>query len=321
MIPEKIEFRFIDYLKVFYSWLRAFRKTFVVEPGLYYTGDNYEIETPLLVTCNYHMTVFVLWRVLKGRNVRVLVIDTKGINVWCSSGKGQFSAGNIIYQLKRYDDKIFSNGKLEIILPKLSLSGVSIPRLKSHSIKPIIGPVYASELPEYLDNKPLKDRVNDKFKFSLSDRMFTLVPSIIQFTKYLLLMFVILFVWHYFFDTKIYWQVIPIGILFGTVYIFLFPFLPTKNFTMKGLALFLIFCLILFFGFVNITDSIDTLTLLFYLSFMAATSIFFSLYYTGNSSVSNYSLVKKEIIQFLPVSAILYLAALALIIIKGVRHD
>jgi hypothetical protein len=317
-MPEQIRFYFIDYLKVLCSWIRAFRKTFIVEPGLYFTGDKYEIDTPLLVTCNYHMTVFILWRVLKGRNVRILVIDTKGINVWCSSGKGQFSTGNIIFQLKRYDDKILSNGKLEIILPKLSLSGVSIPRLKSHSIKPVIGPVYASELPEYLDNQPLKDRVNDKFKFSLADRLFTLIPSIIQFSKYLFLMFVILFVWHYFFDTKIYWQVIPIGILFGTIYILLFPFLPTKKFTTKGLALFLIFSLVLLYGFVNTSYSLDMLTLLFYLSFIAATSIFFSLYYTGNSGVSNYSLVKKEIIQFLPVSVILYLAALVLIIIKGV---
>ncbi|MBL7127810.1 MAG: hypothetical protein ISS16_02375 [Ignavibacteria bacterium] len=319
MMPKRIKFYFIDYLKVLYSWIRAFRKTFVIEPGLFYTGEEYNIDSPLLVTCNYHMTVFWLWRVLKKRSVRILVIDTNGINVWCSAGKGQFSAGNIISQLKRYDDKIiYNSNKLEIVLPKLSLSGVSIPKLKSYSIKPIIGPVYARDLPEYLDNQPLRDRVNDKFKFSFTDRLFTLVPSVIQFTKYLILMFAALFVWHYFFITGIYWQVLPIGILFGISYIILFPLLPTKKFAIKGLTLFLFFGLMLFYYFINTSQVMDTLTLLFYLSFMSATSIFFSLYYTGNSGVSNYSLVKKEVIHFLPVSAVLYIAAITFIIIIGV---
>lgn len=320
MIPEQIKFYFIDYLKVFYSWVRAFRKTFVIEPGLYYTGEKYNIDSPFLVTCNYHMTVFWLWRVLKKRSVRILVIDTNGINVWCSAGKGQFSAGNIIRQLKRYDNKIlYTNEKLEIVLPKLSLSGVSIPKLKSFSIKPIIGPVYARDLPEFLDNPPLRDRVADKFKFSFTDRLFTLVPSMIQFTKYLILMFAVLFVWNYFFNTGIYWQVLPIGILFGISYIILFPLLPTKKFTLKGLTLFVFFGLMLFYYFINSGHAMETLTLLFYLSFMSATAIFFSLYYTGNSGVSNYSLVKKEIIHFLPVSAILYVAALTIIIIIGIK--
>ena len=319
MKPKQIKFYFIDYLKVLYSWIRAFRKTFVIEPGLYYTGEKYNIDSPLLVTCNYHMTVFWLWRVLKKRSVRLLVIDTKGINVWCSAGKGQFSAGNIIRQLNRYDNNIiYTNDKLEIVLPKLSLSGVSIPKLKSYSIKPIIGPVYARDLPEYLDNQPLRDRVNDKFKFSFTDRLFTLAPSVIQFTKYLILMFAALFVWHYFFNTGIYWQVLPIGILFGISYIILFPLLPTKKFAIKGLTLFLFFGLMLFYYFINTSHAMDTLTLLFYLSFMSATSIFFSLYYTGNSGVSNYSLVKKEVIHFLPVSAVLYIAAITFIIIIGV---
>ena len=322
MKPEQIKFYYIDYLKVFYSWVRAFRKTFIIEPGLYYTGEDYNIDSPLLVTCNYHMTVFWLWRILKKRSVRILVIDTNGINVWCSAGKGQFSAGNIIKQLNRYDNNIiYTNDKLEIVLPKLSLSGVSIPKLKSYSIKPIIGPVYARDLPEYLDNQPLRDRGNVKFKFSFTDRLFTLAPSVIQFTKYLILMFAALFVWHYFFNIGIYWQVLPIGILFGISYIILFPLLPTKKFTIKGLTLFLFFGLMLFYYFINTSHAMDTLTLLFYLSFMSATSIFFSLYYTGNSGVSNYSLVKKEIIHFLPVSAILYVTAITIIIIIGVTHD
>ncbi|NQT64853.1 MAG: hypothetical protein HQ554_01595, partial [FCB group bacterium] len=99
---KKLEFGFIDWIKTLISWTRSYHKTYDVEPCLYFTGESYEINSPLLVTCNYHMTVFLLWRILKGRNVRILVIDTKGINVWCSSGKGQFSASEIINQLAKY---------------------------------------------------------------------------------------------------------------------------------------------------------------------------------------------------------------------------
>src|SRR4030042_4579571 len=90
-IIKKLDFNFLDMLKSFYCLLFAFKNKFIITPGLYYTGDEYDINSPMLVTCNYHLTVHLLWNIIKNRKLRILVIDTKGINVWCSSGKGQFS--------------------------------------------------------------------------------------------------------------------------------------------------------------------------------------------------------------------------------------
>ncbi len=318
--PQNISFRLLDYFKVLYSWMFSFRRTFMVEPGLYYTGNEYDINTPLLVTCNYHMTVFVLWRELRNRNARLLVIDTHGINVWCSSGKGQFSACEIIKQLERYDRGILTKGNtIQLVLPKLSLSGVSIAELKANSIDPKIGPIYAKELPDYLDDIPLKNRNKDKYQFSLKDRLFTLVPSLVQTIRYGIYITIGLLVWHHFFNTHIYWQVIPIFFIVVTFYIIFFPILPTKKFVVKGLFLYMIQIILLslyFFQFNN--NSMDQLSYIFYIFFLGGSNLFFSLSYTGNSGVSNYSLVKKETIRYLPITALFFLASLVTIIIKGV---
>ena len=318
-LPRKLSFGFIDYLRVLFSWIFSFRRTYIFEPGLYFTGNKYDINAPLLVTCNYHMTVFILWRVLKSRDVRLLVIDTEGINVWCSSGKGKFSAGEIQKQLQRYSKDILTAGdKITLVLPKLSLSGVSIPELKKNSIRPIIGPVYAKDLPAYLDDVPLKNRNSDKYLFSLKDRLFTLVPSLAQIIKYGLYITAGLLIWHHFFSTGIYWQVIPVMAVVVVLYTLFFPLLPSKRFAVKGIYLYIVLALIYSACHYYCGAGGNLLSYLFYMSFTGGASLFFSLSYTGNSGVSNYSLVKDEIIKFLPLTVLFLLASLIIIIIKGV---
>jgi hypothetical protein len=318
---QQLSFTLIDYFKVMISWIFAFKRTFRIEPGLYFTGDGYNIESPLLVTCNYHMTVFVLWKILKHRNIRLLVIDTHGINVWCSSGKGQFSAAEILKQLNRYNKQLLSKSdRIEVVLPKLSLSGVSIAELKKNMISSKIGPVYASDLPAYLDDLPLKNRNNDKFKFSLKDRMFTLVPSLFQMIKYGIYIGIVFFVWHYFFSTNIYWQVLPIFFIVIILFVIFFPVLPTKTFAIKGIFLFIPLGIVLslFYFFFDGDKTMDLISYIFYMSFLAGTCLFFALSYTGNSGVSNYSLVRKETARYLPVTVLFFIVSIVSLIIKGV---
>jgi len=51
--------------------------------------------------------------------------------------------------------------------------------------------------------------------------------------------------------------------------------------------------------------------------FIIGFNLFFGLYYTGNSGVSNYSLVKEEITRYLPIALASFLLALISLIIKG----
>ena len=55
-----------------------------------------DADSPVLVTANYKMTVDLLRRELAGLNAWLLVLDTRGINVWCAAGKGTFGTGEVI---------------------------------------------------------------------------------------------------------------------------------------------------------------------------------------------------------------------------------
>src|SRR5512134_3054174 len=62
------------------------RMHYTVDPGLYALGTPDE-KSPVMVTANYKMSFDMLRQALSGRNAWILVVDTKGINVWCAAGK------------------------------------------------------------------------------------------------------------------------------------------------------------------------------------------------------------------------------------------
>ena len=68
---------------------------FRVEPGLYALGDP-STSSPVLVTANYKMSFDRLRSSLPGRDTWILVLDTKGINVWCAAGKGSIGTDELV---------------------------------------------------------------------------------------------------------------------------------------------------------------------------------------------------------------------------------
>ena len=99
-----------------------------VKSGLYYTGNPGK-DSPVLVTSNYRLTFDAVRKELTGLNVWMLVINTGGINVWCSAGKGSFSAEAVIKEINKSGLSFFAPDGM-LILPQLSASGVSINKLK-----------------------------------------------------------------------------------------------------------------------------------------------------------------------------------------------
>jgi len=65
------------------------RGNYRVESGLYAVGDP-QSESPLLVTANYKLSFDRLRTELGGLDAWIVVLDTKGVNVWCAAGKGSF---------------------------------------------------------------------------------------------------------------------------------------------------------------------------------------------------------------------------------------
>ncbi|MCG7844578.1 MAG: hypothetical protein MIO90_04015, partial [Methanomassiliicoccales archaeon] len=66
-----------------------------VSPGLYALGSP-DRGSKVFVTANYTLSFDALRSALKGRDAHILVLDTKGINVWCAAGKGTFSTAEVL---------------------------------------------------------------------------------------------------------------------------------------------------------------------------------------------------------------------------------
>jgi hypothetical protein len=127
------------------------RMNYTVDPGLYALG-NPDSKSPVLVTANYKMSFDRLRSALPGRNAWILVLDTKGINVWCAAGKGTFGTEELLRRIESSGLKnIVSHRKL--ILPQLGAPGVASHTVKNISgFKVCYGPIRAEDLPGYLDS-------------------------------------------------------------------------------------------------------------------------------------------------------------------------
>ena len=75
------------------------RMAYTVDPGLYAVGEA-RPESPVFVTANYKMTFDLLRRALAGIDGWILVLDTKGINVWCAAGKGTFGTDELVGRIE-----------------------------------------------------------------------------------------------------------------------------------------------------------------------------------------------------------------------------
>lgn len=150
------------------------RSSYRITPGLYKLGTPGE-EDPILVTANYKLSVDHLRRALRGRNAWILVLDTKGINVWCAAGKGTFGTEELIHRLKT-TGLLEKKGKRLLILPQLGAPGVSAPRVeRTTGFRVIYGPVRAKDLPEFLDSGLKATEQMRKVTFPLRERV-VLIP-------------------------------------------------------------------------------------------------------------------------------------------------
>lgn len=115
---------------------------YAVHPGLYALGEPDE-NAPVLVTANYKMSFDCLRQALPGRNAWILVLDTKGINVWCAAGKGTFGTNELVYRIEASGlKKVVRHRKM--VLPQLGAPGIAAHQVKKLSgFKAHYGPVRA----------------------------------------------------------------------------------------------------------------------------------------------------------------------------------
>ncbi len=126
------------------------RMDYAIDPGLYALG-NPDQESPVLVSANYKMSFDRLRSSLPARDVWILVLDTKGINVWCAAGKGTFGTEELVKRIESSGLKQVVSHR-SVIVPQLGAPGVAahtVKKLSGFGVR--YGPIKAEDLPAYMD--------------------------------------------------------------------------------------------------------------------------------------------------------------------------
>jgi len=126
------------------------RMDYAIDPGLYALGAP-DRESPVLVSANYKMSFDELRSALPGRDLWILVLDTKGINVWCAAGKGTFGTEELVGRIESSGLKEIVSHR-SLILPQLGAPGVAahtVKKLSGFGVR--YGPIKAEDLPAYID--------------------------------------------------------------------------------------------------------------------------------------------------------------------------
>jgi acetyl-CoA decarbonylase/synthase complex subunit gamma len=285
---------------------------YTVEPGLYALGKP-DKQSPVLVTANYKMSFDKLREALPGRDVWILVLDTHGINVWCASGKGTFGTSELIGRIESSDlAQIVSHR--ELILPQLSGPGVAAHQLKKLSgFKATYGPIRSKDLPAFLDTG-FKATSEMRLKTFTTRERLELVPmELMGALKPGILVILIFFLLAFLGRSREGWTnalthglfsvlALLAAILAGAVLTpLLLPWLPGRAFSVKGLGLGAIFAAMgaacLWGGWVTKVGGIEILAWVF---LIPALSAYLAMNFTGASTYTSLSGVRKEMRWALP---------------------
>lgn len=161
------------------------RDNYLVSPGLYAFGSPGP-TSDVFVTANYKLSFDTLRKNLSGVNGWILVLDTRGVNVWCAAGKGTFGTKELVSRIKLVSlDKIVNHKR--IILPQLGATGVAAHIVKEESgFNVHYGPVRASDIKRFIDDGYRSDKEMRRVTFGFEDRL-KLIPNDFIYGKFYLL--------------------------------------------------------------------------------------------------------------------------------------
>jgi hypothetical protein len=284
-----------------------------VEPGLYRLG-NPSPGSEVFVSANYTLSFDALRSALDVRDAYLLVLDTKGINVWCAAGKGTFGTDELVRRIGITGlAQVVSHRRL--ILPQLAAPGVSWPEvLRRSGFLVEYGPVRARDLQAYLAERRATPAMR-RVEFPLADRLVLVPMELVHGFPFVVVPALAL----WFLGGGLFALELVIAFLAGAVlFPALLPFLPTKDFSTKGLIL----------GFlVMIPPAVIAAGTSGALQILAAAASFLifppitaylALNFTGSTPFTSRTGVKKEIFRYVPVMAAMAAAGAVLVIIAGV---
>jgi hypothetical protein len=308
------------------------RNSYRVEPGIYCTG-NPDRDSLVFVSANYKLSFDNLRSSLNGISAWILVLDTKGVNVWCAAGKGTFSTDEIISKIKEFKlEQLVSHKKL--IVPQLSATGVSAHDvLKLSGYRVIFGPVRAQDISKFLNNGMKATKEMRTVNFGIKERAVLIPLEFVGTLRYILAIIAAYIIFKYtkvnFINLRDMTAFSGAFVMSGIIVPLFLPWIPGRAFSLKGFFAGIIWALVmtawnLLPGSImpNVINNVSTntgetsyfnllrsfwgnwlsflLLTLAYLMIIPAISAFFALNFTGSSTYTSLSGVKKEMKITLP---------------------
>ena len=279
-----------------------------IDPGLYALGAP-DADSPVLISANFKMSFDRLREALNpGRNAWILVLDTDGINVWCAAGKGTFGTDELTRRVESSGLALVVRHR-RVIVPQLGAPGISAHEVHRLSgFKVIYGPVRAEDLPVFMDSG-MKAGPGMRMKTFTTGERLSLVPvEMVHAFKAVLIVLPLVFIFSGFsghggffsnvlrfggFAALALIMAIASGCLLTPA---LLPWLPGRAFSLKGIWPG-IACALIFLTLRNANSAMPAagrLEVAAWALIIPATSAYLAMNFTGASTYTSLSGVKKE---------------------------
>ncbi|MCK5219504.1 acetyl-CoA synthase subunit gamma [bacterium] len=311
IVPQiTTDLRMSDYEGTFKARFNISRMDYKLAPRLYAVNQP-DANSVVLVSANYKMSFDYLRKELKKIKAWILVLDTKGINVWCAAGKGTFGTQEIIRRIQETRlAQIVKHRRL--IVPQLGAPGVAAHEVKKASgFSVTYGPVRAQDLPAFLRAGMKTTEAMRRVQFTLFDRMVLIPVEVIGHLKYVLWGLVYFALVSGFAPGVFSWEKVLFGSSIAAVFLFsgliagtvllpvLLPFIPGPAFAWKGALLGLGVFALLQWLLAGIFTS-TMLSILGWALIVVSLASFSGMNFTGTSTYTSLSGVLKEMKIALP---------------------
>lgn len=273
-----------------------------VDPGLYALGEPTP-ESPVAVTANYALSFDAVRTSLDGLDAYILVLDTQGVNVWCAAGRGIFSTDELVHWIEKVRLSEIVSHRI-VILPQLSAPGVAAHEVKKRAhFKVEYGPVRAKDLPEYLKTRQATPEMR-RVRFGLRDRLVLIPVETVQVLLPMLIVAAAVFFTGGLFTSA----AVVAAVLAGTVLVpMLLPWIPASDLSAKGFivggAVALPFALAAFSRNSESQLWLQVASAASFLLLMPPVTAYLAEKFTGSTTFTSRSGVRREIFKYIPVMA------------------
>ncbi|MBN1640318.1 MAG: carbon monoxide dehydrogenase [Anaerolineae bacterium] len=288
-----------------------------VEPGLYALGDPGP-ESPVFVTANYTLSFDALRAALSGIDGYILVLDTKGINVWCAAGKGTFGTDELVHRIEVVGLADVVRHRT-LILPQLGAPGVSAHEVRRRSgFRVEYGPVRAEDLPAYLETHKATPEMR-RVRFALRDRLVLIPVEFVHVLRPMAIAGVLLWL---LVGSLAAWGAVAAILAGAVLFPILLPWLPTRAFSSKGFllggAVGIAFALLAFYGGRDLALWRRVGWALAYVLALPPITAYLALNFTGSTTYTSKSGVQREMDTYIRPMAWTFALGMAVTLVSSI---